>query len=274
MSKLCVLKLPVGWERVSSTENEMVLVFPGRDSSIYAKVRLVDFIGNAKEIEEEMKRKAAILDAIDSWHASFLYNHIKWNADYYVCDGDDRFRAFFYAVLDGCYLIFEMVTNSTVMRTVFCHEVKRLILFVDYSVIEHDNQFELNSKLFRLKTPSSFRFSTLSTENRLFFLGEAKYLVVNIEIGASSLAGHVEGLISCNYLGTVGSTLEIDGIGENKGVSWAKYRVMDSGDCIGAGTYLMQEAQGERIISYLFERGSSTTDISSLLEFGGAECEK
>ena len=58
MSKLCVLKLPVGWERVSSTENEMVLVFPGRDSSIYAKVRLVDFIGNAKEIEEEMKRKA------------------------------------------------------------------------------------------------------------------------------------------------------------------------------------------------------------------------
>ena len=72
----------------------------------------------------------------------------------------------------------------------------------------------------------------------------------------------------------MGSTLEIDGIGENKGVSWAKYRVMDSGDCIGAGTYFMQEAQGERIISYLFERGSSTTDISSLLEFGGAECEK
>lgn len=271
MSKLCISKFPVGWKAVSDTGNEIVLAFAGRDSSIYAKVRLVDYAGNAEEVEKEMQRKAAALDAVDSEHGSFLFHHIKWNADYYVCDGSDRFRAFFYAVLDGCYLIFEMVTESTVMRTIFCSEVKRLILSVDYSMIVHDNRFEVNSKVFRLETPQSFRFSALSTEDRLFFWAETKYLVVNVGKDIGSLADYVEGLISNNYLGGMNSNIKIDRVGKGtgSGTCWVRYRVESQEECIGMGTYFVNEVQGERIISYLFEHGSGETDVSTLLKFRG-----
>jgi len=262
-----VKQLPVGWVKVSKKDNGCLLCMNGHNSFIHARVRMADYAGDTEDLKESVAGMALGYRPIDSESGSFLFSNISWNADYYVCASNEKYRAYFYAVLEGCCIIFEMVTADGLLKTQFFPEVKRLMLAVDFTGLKKDNRFRFNGKVYNLVTPPTFHFNRLSTDERLIFFNSSGYLFVNVGGLPVGLVDFVESEVSHNYLGTAGFEMCIECAGGSGGVEWVRYRVSGPVGCLGYGTYFSQTVDGGTIVSYLYEKQVPGIKVTTLLRF-------
>lgn len=270
MNRLIINRLPVGWSSISKSDREMLICSTGK-SRLLSKISLEDFFGDVKGLQEQIALEIREIDVLDSEHGDFIQNNVRWFVDYCVTKSEnEKYVAFFYALLDKCYVLIEMHTSGEVARTRFFPEAKRLICSIDLSAIEHENKLQLGEHTLSVSTPEGFSFSQLSTENQLVFFGDEAYLIVGVRV-VGSLAGWVRAVVASNRLGLSGGSVKVSGEGNERGVEWASYRFYseDARECLGKGTYFRTCAGGEQISSFLFERGQNEIGVQELLKVRG-----
>lgn len=262
------LTAPVGWDVISFEDNEYVMCQHSGERMIFAKVRLVPYSGSEEDLRGVFyNRISSTAIIVDFRHYDFIYENIKWIADSYVCENSsEKYRSLYYAVLDNCYLVIEMMTasNQSVLR--FTNEAKSLIHSVDYSSINQINRVRVDEKIFKVKTPSSFRFSSSSTEDTLVFFGETGYLLVNVIKEKQSLLDFVNESIE-NTIDGIDLTISVSEHELEGDWEVVQYEIVSDKVVAGTGTYFKQEAAGQSIVSYLYENGRSTINPRNLLDF-------
>lgn len=253
---------PVGWELLDSSANECVLCTKNGVHMITARIRLVPYSDSEDVLHDIFYRRIkSIATVIDFRSYSFLYDNIKWIVDSYVCEGvEERYHSLYYALLDHCYLVIELLTASNQSVLCFTGEAKRLMHAVDYSVINRTNRVKVGDEVFRLQTPSTFRFSRYSTDKTLLFLGENGYLLVNTCEGADSLEDFVKRSIDAT---NDGLDVRIEITASQMSDNWESlnYQIvehkLDYDLVTGTAVYFKQVIDGVDIVSFLYENGAS-----------------
>lgn len=140
MENLKIKMLLIGWVRYPDDGNEKVFVMPVREKVIKARAQLNPFFGTMPQVQEEVEKRVAKLNVLSIEHAMFTVNNINWGASYYVLKtAEEKYRALFYAALDGSYLLFDLFTEDSLMQMRLLPEAKRLISCVDYSCMWQGN---------------------------------------------------------------------------------------------------------------------------------------
>lgn len=264
------LMLPLGWEKLSSADEEVVLCTMGGSKMICAKVRLATFCGDLADLHVHFKERVSS-DAliVDESRSSFIFRNAAWAFDSYVCvDTAEKYRSYCYAVIDNMCLVFELMTDDDQSVLMFPNEVKRLISSVDYSVISSSNCIVVGGGVLRVKTPSLYRYSSSSSDSLVLFLGENGYVFVNIEVKPeSSLETLVTTQIEEASIGINRCNAVFDLSGCSNGVEWSRYRIMSGNRIVGTGTYFRQATDYGDVVSFLYENGSNFKDVTNFLEF-------
>lgn len=262
-----ILVAPVDWEVVSFEDNEYILCSRSGAYRISAKVRLVPYSGSEGALRGVFyNRINSTATVIDFRNYDFIHENVKWIVDSYVCaDTSEVYRSLYYAVLDDCYLVVEMMANSQRSALCFTSEAKRLMTSIDYGAINRLNKMKVGERVFSVKTPNSFRYSSLSTNEKLMYLGENGYLLVNHLSGDTNLAEYVAYNLD-NTIAGVDLTVsvvkeEVTGTDE-----LVQYEILRSNRVVGSGTYYKQLVNNYPIVSYLYENGSPVIEPKGLLE--------
>ena len=114
-----ILVAPVDWEVVSFEDNEYILCSRSGAYRISAKVRLVPYSGSEGALRGVFyNRINSTATVIDFRNYDFIHENVKWIVDSYVCaDTSEVYRSLYYAVLDDCYLVVEMMEGEMLSQT-------------------------------------------------------------------------------------------------------------------------------------------------------------
>jgi hypothetical protein len=232
------------------------------------KARLVPFFGDRRDLHKVFRdRVQSDATVLKYCKANQVLND--WLCDSYVCtDTRDVYRSFYYRLLDKFYVVIEMLTDDNRASAKFRSLVPGLIDSLDYSLIDERSELRVGEGSVLLQTPSTFRYSSTSTADRLVFLGECKYLFVGISVGEKSLLELVQGYVRDANGGLSECKVQFDASDENENFEWARYTATDRKEMLNYGTYFRQKLEtGDWVTSFLLEIGSVTTDVEKLLEF-------
>lgn len=268
MSKLGI-KEGMGWEVLTSDGTEMVVINPEICLPAIIKVRLVSFFGERQELHRVFRERVQIDATILTYceENNFLN---EWGCNNYICtDTEMKFQSFYYKVLDKFYVVIEMLTADDTVPAKFRGIVAGLIDSLDYSLVDEKNVIEVAGRKWELNTPPLFRYSKLSSTEKLVFLGDGKYLFVNVPDTGESLVDVVTEFARVSEYGIDNCTAVFDGAGNDGEVEWARYVSTTENGIISCGTYFRQSlGDGKNILSFVLERGDhSSCNVTSLLRF-------
>lgn len=249
------------WVTLSAQDSEVVV--GRRDSDVVVRIRTAFFNESEKELRTELQNRVKSDSLIlDARYELIQVGDGLWYVNSYVCSGNEKFRYFFYQVSGKSYVVVEMMSNDVtdVMQfTDWIAEISDLI-----SVNENDvwNTLLVHGSKVEVKTPSSFRFSNKSSEDRLLFLGENKYLVVNV---ANSFYDAKKTVL--NALSSV-DNISFDSEFSDTNVEYYRYCV-ENASCNSYCTYFKTIADEKELVSFFCESGECRTDVSKLLTVRG-----
>lgn len=248
------------WSILSEVDSEIV-VNRENDEAI-VRARTAPFIGSVQDLKSEftnrIKSDSIILnarnDAIDC-------NGELWFVMSFVCTNSEKYRYFFYRIYDRCYTVIEMMSNIDTTAVKFVDWAKELISLMEIQNCQVWNPIEINGEHLEVRTPSTFRFSTNSTKDRLIFLGENKYLVVNVSTEEFTT---LKDMVHSKILVRSEPNVIFDAEYYTPEFELCRYRV-EGEDCNTYCTYFRKVYDSVEIIAFLYEAGECKTDVESLL---------
>lgn len=264
------MTIPPQWEEVSSDRNEKVLCLFDDNKTITAKIRLVSLASDSEILQEELEKRVSGHTIVKRVICNFEYNGVKWCQVSYTCkDVSLKYWDFYYVMQDNCYLIIELLTEDPCAAREFKQQVCEIIMAIDYSAISLDNHILIGESDYVIKTPPLFRFSGMSTNQRLLFLSENGYLIVNVPMEDDLFCCVERQIKSANlFIDSVKITLQDCKVCDNFEEISYKIENIESCEEGGTGIYFRQKLEEDVFVtSFMFQRGESGFDTSTLLNF-------
>ena len=263
---LLKMACPAGWELLVSEDNGQVLSMLGGSRIIYARVSFFD-CADRETLHSTFKSKACSATTIVSESTNtFVFNHLRWYADSYVTSGEEKYQSFYYACLGKQFVTIALVTGSPQSVLLFFTEAKRLIKAIDCSAMSQDNRFLVNGSVYSASAPAAYNLSRASTDDRLVFVGEKGYAIVNVELPEEPLRLRIDHCVMLCDICVAGCKVVKAGAGIDGGREWAAYNVECQGEVVGTCIYVRVFFKEDILGLFLYERGSSSLEMYKLFQ--------